>query len=140
MPASTYLANALLDHVLRGVAFTPPTDIFVSLHTADPGLTGTNEVQAAAWPAYARADAKQGGTLADAFAAAASKASDNANVLPYAANDGAGTVTVTHFGLWDAASGGNFLIGGAMTTQKAVDVTDELKVAVGQLDVEIDAA
>lgn len=140
MPASTYLSNALLNHVLRGVAFTPPTDIFVSLHTADPGLTGTNEVQAAAWPAYARADAKQGGTLADAFAAADSKASENANVLPYAANDGAGAVTVTHFGLWDAASGGNFLGGDAMTSQKVIDVTDEMKIAIGELDVEFDPA
>ncbi|WP_421849908.1 phage tail fiber protein [Oricola sp.] len=138
MPASTYLGNALLNHVLRGVAYTAPTGVYVSLHTADPGLTGANEVSTGSWPAYAREEAAQGGALADAFAAASAKATENANEILWAANDGAGSVIVTHVGLWDAASGGNFLFGAALAAPKTVAVTDEIKFAVGQLDITVD--
>lgn len=137
MPASTYLGNKLLDHVLRGVAYTAPTNVYVSLHTADPGLTGANEVSTGDWPSYAREDAAQGGALSAAFSAAASKATANANQMAWAANDGAGSVVVTYAGLWDASSAGNFLGYAALTASKTIGVGDEIKIAIGDLDVAI---
>ena len=38
---SNYLENKLIDHVMRGVAFTTPgVNIFVALYTAAPGEAG----------------------------------------------------------------------------------------------------
>lgn len=79
--------------------------VFASLHTADPGTTGTSEVTGGS-PAYAR--------KAITWNAAASGALDN-NANPVF-DVPAGT-TITHVGLWDAVTAGNFL--GSM------DITDE---------------
>ena len=44
MPISTYAGNLVLDWLLSTAAATRPTTWSLSLHTADPGLTGTDEV------------------------------------------------------------------------------------------------
>jgi hypothetical protein len=138
MPASTYLGNALINDILRGVDFANPTTIYISLHTGDPGLNGANEVGTGAWPSYARKDAAGGGAIATGWAAAASKATANALDVDFGANDGAGTVTVTHFGVWDHPTAGNFLFGDALTASKAYAPTDEAVLHDGDLDVAID--
>ncbi len=125
MPASTYLGNALLNHILRGITYTPPTKVYISLHTADPGLTGANEVTTTAWPAYVRKDAANGGAIATGFSAAAAKSCANALDLLWAANNGASAVVVTHFALWDAATGGNCLFSDALSSPKTFQPTDE---------------
>lgn len=69
---------------------------FASLHTADPGPTGTGEVGGGS-PAYARK------ALSWAAASAASKASSAGLVF-----DVPGSTTITHLGYWSALSGGTF--------------------------------
>lgn len=138
MPASTYLGNALLDQFLRGIAVTPPTRVYISLHTADPGNAGANEVTTGAWPAYVRLDAAQGGAIASGFSAATSKLSANLKELLWAANNGASPVTVTHFGIWDAASGGNLLFHDVLTSSKTYQPSDEGVLHAGALQVEVD--
>lgn len=69
---------------------------YVSLHTADPGATGTNEVTGGA-PAYAR--------KAVTWAAPASgSVSSNVQVV----FDVPGSTTISHLGFWSASSGGTF--------------------------------
>lgn len=137
MPASTYLGNALLNLFLRGVALSPPTRVYVSLHTADPGLTGVNEVTLAAWPAYTRRDAAVGGAVGTGFSAAAGKQSWNALDLLWAANNGAAPVTVTHFALWDAATGGNCLFADVLSASKTYQPSDEGVLHAGALSVSV---
>lgn len=137
MPASTYSGNKILDLLVRGVAFAAPTRVWVSLHTADPGLTGANEVTTAAWPNYARQDPAGGGAVGNGFTAAAGKALENVSLLLYAINTGAGTVTVTHFAIWDAAIGGNCLITGALAAAKSIFPTDECVIRPGELDLSV---
>ena len=48
MGASTYLANNVLDHVLKTTAFAQPTNVYASLHSADPGTTGTGRARSQA--------------------------------------------------------------------------------------------
>ena len=38
MGASTYLANKVVDHVLKTASFTQPTNIYASLHSADQSV------------------------------------------------------------------------------------------------------
>ncbi len=70
--------------------------VFASLHTADPGTTGTSEVTGGT-PAYAR--------KAITWNAAASANLDN-NANPVF--DVPGGVTITHVGLWSAVTAGTF--------------------------------
>jgi hypothetical protein len=137
MTTSTYAGNAILNLFLRGVAVTPPTEVYISLHTGDPGANGANEVTTGAWPSYARQDAAQGGAIATGFSEATAKATTNLEQLLYAANDGASEVVVTHFGIWDAATGGNFIHGDPLDAPKTYFPSDEGVIHAGALDVEV---
>lgn len=96
--------NVMLD-ALAGVA------VFVSLHTADPGATGTNEVTGGS-PAYARKSIT--------WNAAAAGALDDSNAPVF--DVPAGT-TITHVGLWSASTAGTFY--------GSFDITDEVFGAQG---------
>ncbi len=121
MPISTYLANAILDKVLRAVNFTVTT-VYVSLHTGDPSTTGANEATAGG-NAYAR--------KAATFAAAASGATTTTADLQWLNMPG---VTVTHVGLWDAVTSGNFLRGGALADSWVVPAGATFTLPTGDLD------
>lgn len=56
MAKTTAFAGALLDHILNGAAVPGlGGTLYLSLHTADPGVGGTQETSEAAYPGYARA-------------------------------------------------------------------------------------
>lgn len=137
MPASTYAGNAILNCFLRGVAPTPPSDVFISLHTANPGNSGGGEITIAAWPAYVRRDASAGAGVADAFSPSTAKSSDIAQEVLWPAHNGVANVTITHYAIWDAISGGNCLFYGALTVPKVLQPTDELVVYPEQLTVSV---
>lgn len=101
---STYLAGKVIDHILRNQAYTPVATVYVSLHTADPGLTGTNEVTGGTY-------ARQAVTLT----AAASSHTDNNALLSFTLMPVVAAPGVTFAGLWDAATTGNFFYGGPLT-------------------------
>lgn len=137
VPASTYAGNHILDLLLRGVAFAAPARVWISLHTADPGVTGAAEVLNADWPAYARRDPAQGGAVGGGFAAAVGKATESAQQMLYAAHNGTGPIVITHFGIWDAPAAGNLLVYGSLTAAKTILPTDEVVIRAGELDVTV---
>jgi hypothetical protein len=117
------VANDILDHLLRTAAWTQPPAIYVSLHTADPGVTGANEHGATG--AYARV------AHASWDVAASGSAANNGTVTFPTAT--AAWTEVTHFGIWDASSAGNFLIGGVLDTPRTAAEDDVLRFADGAL-------
>lgn len=124
MPVSTYLANKLLDHVLRNVSYTPPATVYLALYTSNPTANDTGtEVSGGS---YAR--------VAVTFAAAATRATSNSAIIDTA------TATVSwgtpsYFGIRDASSAGNLLFYGTITTPVAVGVGDRLEALGGDIDV-----
>lgn len=96
MPQSSYLRDKVNDKSLRNTDYTVTT-VFTSLHTADPGLTGANEVSGGAGP-YAR--------QSTAFAASSGGLADNSAIEDFTGMPGA---TVVAVGAFDALSAGNFL-------------------------------
>lgn len=88
------LVNAGKHAMLDGFA-TSAT--YVSLHTADPGSTGTSEVSGGS-PAYARK------SVSWASSSGGSKSS-NANIV----FDVPGSTTITHLGYWSASTAGTYL-------------------------------
>lgn len=121
---SDYLENEILDHILSVGAYTMPSNVYVGLSTgsfADDNsgteITGNN---------YARVVAS--------FGVAASGTSSNDAAIEFAAATGSWG-SVSHFGIFDAASAGNLLIHGAFTTAKTIASGDILKIPTGDLDI-----
>jgi hypothetical protein len=91
---STFLANALLNHVFRNVAYTPPTTIYAKVHIGDPGAAGTANASA------------QTTRIPTTFAAAASGSIAISNTPEFTLN---ATETISYVSFWDASTAGNFL-------------------------------
>lgn len=127
---SDYLENKLVDHILRGQTFTPPATVYVALFTAAPSdAGGGTEVSGGA---YARVAVTSGltawaGTQSAGSTTASSgtggQTSNNAAVT-FPAPSGANWGTVSHWGIFDASSGGNLLFHGALTASKSVNDGD----------------
>lgn len=126
MSISNYLELKILDAVLRGVVFSSNPQ-YVSLHTADPGETGASEVSGSG---YARQQITTAG-----WNAAVSGLSDNINAIAFTNLPAA---TITHAGLWDSLSGGNFLWGGPLNTSQVVAAGESYQLNPGSLDVTLD--
>jgi len=121
---SDYLENEILDHILGTGAYTMPTTVYVGLSTGSFGddnsgteLTGNN---------YSRVSAS--------FSAAASGTTSNDAAIEFAAATGSWG-SISHFGIFDAASSGNLLIHGAFASAKTIEVGDVLKISTGDLDI-----
>lgn len=128
MSASAYLANELLDHVFGGGDYTRPATLYISLHTDAPGGTGANEVSGAS---YARVAVTNNATN---FPAASGGAKSNGTVISFATPGAGGWGEVDHVGIWDAASGGNFVAYGALAVAKTINEGDPVSFPIGDLD------
>lgn len=124
MSKSNFLENEILDHIFNADYVAPGT-LHVSLHTADPGETGASEVVGGSY-------ARQGVTRGTGWNNAAAGLVDNANVIQYPDMP---AVTVTHVGIWDAASAGNFMYGGPLSASQIVNVGNTFEFAAGALDI-----
>lgn len=124
MSKSDYLENKILDHTTGKTAYTMPT-VYVGLFTAAPSDTGGGtEVTGGS---YARK-----ATVGADWAAAASGSTSNAATITFVTAT-ASWGTVTHFGLFDAASAGNLLRWAPVTTPKAIGTGDVASFPTGNL-------
>ncbi|MGX0136350.1 phage tail fiber protein [Cupriavidus metallidurans] len=137
MPASTYTRNNLLNSLLRGAAFPLPAKTYLSLHTADPGVAGGNEVALAAWPAYVRKDAEAGGAIGTGWAAPANGTTTSAKQILYPSHNGVSAITVTHFAVYDAPTNGNLLCSAALNTPRTLQPGDVFVFDISALTVQM---
>lgn len=129
MSKSNYLEDEILDHVLGGGDFTRPATVYVSLHSADPGETGANELSG---DGYARASITNNATN---WPASTGGVKSNGAAITFPAATGTDWDEATHFGIWDASSAGNPLYLGELTLPKTVQVGDTASFAIGELDI-----
>ena len=102
--------------------------VYVSLHSADPGTDGSNELTAEG--GYAR-------LLMEFNACGADGATENTNDETFGPASGDDWPEAGYFGLWSALSGGTFCGGFQLTTPKTVAVGETAKFPAGDLDVSI---
>ena len=121
---SDYLENEVLDHILGTGAYTMPSSVYVGLSTAS--FNDDNSGTELSGSGYTRKVAT--------FAVATSGTTSNNAAVEFPAATGSWG-TVSHFGLFDAATSGNLLIHGAFSVSKTVSSGDILKIAVGDLDI-----
>jgi len=127
---SDYWENEILDHIFGKGSYTPPT-IYVGLSTADPLDNGSGLAEPTG-NGYARVQ-----TTAADWNTAAGGALDNVNDITFPQATGSWG-TITHFALFDTASGGNILAHGALSASKTIGSGDTAKFAAGDLDVSLD--
>jgi len=132
---SDYLEGEIIKHIFRTGSFTKPTVLAIGLLTAAPSDTGGGtEVTGGS---YARVSVNP---LDANWAAIVGNNGTTSNVSAVTfpaptANWG----TITHFGIYDAASAGNLLFYGALTTSKTVNNGDAApSFAGGALTVQVD--
>ena len=124
---SNFLENKLLDHVLRNVSYTSPTTVFVGLFTADPTDAGTGtEVSGGS---YAR-------QILSVTTATGGIVTSSADVTFPQATGSWGTIS--HIGVLDALSSGNLLMHTPLTTSRAIESGDILKISTGNLTASLD--
>lgn len=124
---SDYLENALINAVLRGIQYTSPSKVYVALFTSNPTDAGKGtEVSGGGY-------ARQQVTFSAPSNGATSNSADV--VFPVATADWG---TITHFGIYDAATGGNLLIHGAFQIAKPIYTGDQFIIRKGDLGITFD--
>lgn len=128
MSFSDFLENEVLDQIFGASAYAAPATLYIALSSTTPTDAGGNFTEPPAG-SYARVAVTNNLTNWPA-AVAGSKSNGAAILFPEAT----GTwPTVTHFGVYDAPSGGNYLAGGALGASKTVYAGNQLQFSIGAL-------
>ena len=128
MSFTNFLETEILDHVFAGAAYTAPGTHYLALFTAAPGETGGGTEVTTSGTAYARQSV--------AFTTTGNTTSNTASVEYATATASFGTVT--HVGVFDAATAGNLMAYAALSSSKAIDTGDVFRVPTGDLDITLD--
>lgn len=130
-----YTEDEIIKHLFRTGSFTKPAGLHVALFTAAPGEAGGGtEVTGGS---YARAASAPGDANWTATSLGNGTTSNAVTVTFPAPTANWGSVT--HWGIFDAATGGNLLIYAALTTAKTINSGDAApSFGVGALTFQID--
>lgn len=132
---SNFLEDAILNHVLRAVAFpTLGASVYVALHTADPTDAGSGaEVSGGS---YARVAVTRNTTNWAAPSDSGGRQTTTNSVAITFPAPTANWGTVTHMGIWDAATVGNLLYNEALSTPRTINSGDSApSFAIGALSI-----
>lgn len=119
---STYLEDKIINFVLRNVAYTAPTTVYLALYTSSP--TAADSGTEVTGGSYARQSVT--------FSASSSGSTSNSGTITFS---GMPAATVTHFGIRDASTAGNLLYWGPLTASKTTSSGDTLTVSASGLTV-----
>lgn len=124
---SNYLEQKLLDHVFGGPTYTPPATLYFALYTAAPTDSGGGtEITG---NGYARAAITNNTTN---FGAATGSGKTNASPVIWPIPT-ASWGTAVALGVFDAASGGNLLYWGLLTTNRLINLGVAPRIEIGGL-------
>lgn len=108
-----------------------PGNLYISLHTADPGEAGTQATNEAAYTSYVR----QAVVRSAAGWTVAGNTVDNAGVITFPTS-GSGPETETHFGIGAESAGATLLLySGALTASLVVNIGVTPEFAIGDCNV-----
>lgn len=125
---SDYLENVLVNATLRGATYTGGA-VYVALFTSDPTDAGTGQELTDSGYVRQRAHAT---VTSDGFTVPSNGSTSNTRniIFPAIVQN---QVTVSHWGIFDAQTGGNLLYQAPMLNSKTLDPTDVLSFPIGSL-------
>lgn len=137
---SDFLENALIDQLFRGQSAPTTSTLHVGLLTAAPSdsgggteVSGNNYGRVAVTSSLANWAGTQGAGTTAASSGTGGQTSNN-GAITFATPSGTWG-TVTHFGIYDAASGGNLLFYGTLTIAKTINQSDTVTFPAGSLTI-----
>jgi hypothetical protein len=126
---SNYSEEKIVEHFLRNNAVASPVTVYMALFESDPGED--NSGTETAYANYAR-------QVATWTSLDASGQTQNSNVITFAANGNASAaIALTHAALYDAATNGNLILKGALSTPKTLQVGDVLSFSINAISLTI---
>jgi hypothetical protein len=128
MSLSNTFETTVLTWLLTNGSATRPTAWYVALFTSNPDEDASGTEVSTSGTAYARQSVT--------FSVSGNTATNTAAIEFPTATASYGTVT--HVGVFDAASAGNLIAYAALTTSKAIDTGDVLRLPANDLDVTMD--
>lgn len=128
MSLSNLFETRVLTWLLTGDAVTRPSSFYVALFTSNPAEDASGTEVSTSGTAYARQSVT--------FSVSGNTATNTAAIEFPTATASYGTVT--HVGVFDASSAGNLIAYAALTTSKAIDTGDVLRLPANDLDVTMD--
>lgn len=141
MPKATNACNSLLALIFNATTWnliaendttSPATNLYLSLHTADPGVGGSQTTNETAYTNYARIPVSRD---TSGWTVPSGGATENAALLQFA-QCGASGATITHVAIGTASSGaGTVLYAGALNASLAVANLIQPQFAAGALTV-----
>jgi hypothetical protein len=133
MPLTDAFEIIILDGIMGDPDYTPPTNWFVGLSTTTPTEAGANFTEPVG-NGYARVSTADADW--DPASGTAPAIKDNANAITFPQATGSWG-TVTHFGLFDASTGGNLRMWGLLATAKAIANLDTAAFAAAALVIKL---
>jgi len=140
MAFSQYLATKVLSWYKNTSFPTALSNVFVSLHTADPGIAGgTGDATASIVGGSGNRVGIAAGNLSSVGSATGGGFQVTNSSVCQITNNAANSsgITITHFGIWDAASSGNFLASGTLTTNVDVQLGDTVQFNIGAMAIKV---
>ena len=137
---SDYLENKMVDQLFRGQTAPTTSTLYVALLTAAPSDSGGGtEVSGGAYARVAVTSslANWSGTQSTGSTTASSGTGGQTsnNIAITFPTPTATWGTVTHFGIYDASTGGNLLFYGALTISKTINQADTVTFPAASLSV-----
>ena len=126
----------ILNKLFKNTAlpFDGITDLYLSLHTADPGEAGTQQTSEATYTSYARINVARSG----AGWTVAGNEAQNAALVQFPQCTG-GSNVITHVAIGTAGSGaGQILVSGALNSSLTVSNLIQPQFSAGSLKVQLD--
>lgn len=141
MPKSTATCNSILALIFNATAFadiaendasSPLTSLYLSLHTGDPGVGGSQTTNEANYTGYARLAVVR---TTSGWTVPSAGATENAALAQFDPCTG-GTNTISHIAIGTASSGtGRVLYAGALSANRSVSDGIQPQFAAGALTV-----
>lgn len=137
---SDYLENKLVDHLFRAQTLSAPSTLHIGLLTSAPSdsgggteVSGNNYSRVAVTSSLANWAGTQAAASTTASSGSGGQTSNNAAITFPTPSGNWGTVS--HFGIFDAASGGNLLFHGALTIAKTINQSDTVSFPAASLTI-----
>ena len=128
MSFSNTFETHVLNYVFTSTSVTRPTAWYLALFTSNPAEDASGTEVSTSGTAYARQSVT--------FTVSGNTATNSAEIEFPTATAAFGTVS--HVGIFDATTGGNMIAYAALSTSKAIDTGDVMRVPASDFDLTLD--
>ena len=126
---SNYAENKVLDHLFKNTSYTSPTAYIGYFNNTITDSSVPTEVTG---NGYGRVE------ISSKMGSASSGTITNTSAITFPAASGGDHGVITAIAIYDAATSGNMIAYGSLTTSKTISDGDQLNIAIGNLSISID--